>query len=154
MIALPVAASCAHVHVHLVRLARGRPEVPVQIVPAAQHEADRLQLGNVVRLVDQIRDAHLDVHDRLGRQTRHRGGAHVLDAEHGRAQRSGHPLPPAFVGLRPGRVIVDDDQRHPGPLRTLGDGEARPRLRHRLPGQAEPRGRRQLVRGQALGGGD
>ena len=78
----------------------------------------------------------------------------MLDTERGRTQRRGHPLPPAFVDLRPGRVIIDDDKWHPMPRRTLSNGKARLHLRHRLPGQAEPFGWRQLVRGQAPRSGD
>ena len=44
MVTLPLAARGAHVHVHVARLARGRPEVAVHLVPAAQHEAHLLKL--------------------------------------------------------------------------------------------------------------
>src|SRR5580658_9914854 len=50
VVAFPMAASCTHVHVHIAPLACGRPEEPVQFVPAAQHKAGCLQLRNVARL--------------------------------------------------------------------------------------------------------
>ena len=60
MVALPLAARGADMDVHLARLARGRPEGPVQLVPAAQHQPGRLQRGNVARFAAEIGDAHLE----------------------------------------------------------------------------------------------
>ena len=58
------AARGADRHVDPAFMVRGRPEIPVQLVPATQDQADRLQPGNVVRLIAEIGDIHREAcHD-------------------------------------------------------------------------------------------
>jgi hypothetical protein len=84
--------------------------VPVRLADG-QPIAGRGQRRHVRLLVGRVRHGEVDVDDRLGGQTRHRGRPDVLDRDHSFAEQFANPARLAAVELRPRRVVGNDD--HP-----------------------------------------
>lgn len=84
----------------IARPSRKGPEVAVELVAAAQLEADAFKRRHVLVFSIEALDAYLHIDDRLGGQPGYRRGADVLDPREPARECCFDQSPPPLVALR------------------------------------------------------